>query len=306
MKKLLIILIVISFVGCNDNNNKKKTDTPITTADTSLLPIIDTTIIEDGIAPLADVGDVMAKSNKDKAEKQKKIKISCSFGHKKFNNRKRPIEEAPGGKKGKPVKPGTEPPPPPPPVPPSTATKVFYLNFFGKTISSTMWNSSGTFTVQDAGLAQIEIDQVTREVQAHYPEYNVRITLDKAVFDAAPLGQKVEVVITEDYQWYGQAGGVAYINSFFWSDGSPAFVFSLLLSYNPHYIAEAVSHEAGHTLGLYHQSDCVNGVNTVEYSYGKTMGNSYSVPIGLWVNGTNSMCIMQNDMNILQAALGLK
>lgn len=304
MKKLLIVLIVISFVGCNDNN-KKKTSTPITTADTSLLPIIDTTIIEDGIAPIAD--NVMAKKS-DKDDKQKKIKISCNPGQwKKFNNRKRPIEEAPGGKKGKPVKPGTEPPPPPPPTDPNPVyTNVIYINYFGKTVSNTMWNSSGTFTVQDAGLAQTEIDQVTREVQAHYPEYNVRITLDKAVYDAAAIGHKIEVVVTEDYQWYGQAGGVAYINSFFWTDGSPAFVFSLLLGYNAHYIAEAVSHEAGHTLGLRHQSDCVNGVNTVEYSYGKTMGNSYSVPIGLWVNGTNSFCQEQRDMDILQLALGLK
>lgn len=306
MKKLLIVLVVISFVSCNDNN-KKKTDTPITTSDTSLLPIIDTTIIEDGIAPLAE--DVAAKriDKEEKEKKQKKIKVSCNQGQwKKFNNKKRDIAEAPGGKKGKPVKPGTEPPPPPPPVPPTTTEGVIYINFFGKTISNTMWNTMGTLTVQDAGLAQVEIDQITNEVKAHFPAYNVRVTLDKAVYDAAPLGHKIEIIVTEDYQWYGQAGGVAYINSYFWSDGSPAFVFSLLLGYNPHYIAEAVSHEAGHTLGLEHQTDCVNGSVTVSYSYGKTMGNSYSVPIGLWVIGTNPFCTQQNDMNILQASLGLR
>ena len=170
-----------------------------------------------------------------------------------------------------------------------------------------MWNTSGTFTVQDAGLAQPEIDYITTQVRAHYPDYNVTITQDPAIYNAAPYGNKIEVVITEDYQWYGQAGGVAYINSFFWTDGSPAFVFSLLLNYNSHYIAEAVAHEAGHTLGLRHQSDCSNGVVTNQYSNGKTMGVSYYVQLGLWVTGTSSLsCAEQCDQCKLQTALGLK
>ncbi len=302
MKKLFSTLLIASLliVSCNDGD--KKTETTLVTPVSDTTRVIDTTITEPGDAPIAD--NAMAK-RADKGDKQKKEKISCGFNFKKFNNRKRPVEEAPGGKKGKPVKPGTEPPLPPQP-PTGGVTNVIYLNFFGKTIANTMWNVNGTFTVQDAGLAQPEIDYITAQVAAHYPDYNVRITLDKAVYDAAAFGHKVEVVITEDYQWYGQAGGVAYINSFFWTDGSPAFVFSLLLNYNSHYIAEAAAHEAGHTLGLRHQSDCTNGVLTNQYSNGKTMGVSYYSPIGLWVIGTNPFCTEQNDMNILQASLGLK
>jgi len=295
MKKLITIAIVFFFIGCNED---KKPGTTLVTPVADTTKVIDTTIIEPGDAPIIENVNARAKLKKDKE------KVSCGFNFKKFNNRKRPIEEAPGGKKGKPVKPGTEPPP----QPPTTGeVNVIYLNFFGKTISNTMWNVNGTFTVQDAGLAQPEIDYVTNQVRAHYPDYNVTITQDPAIYNAAPYGHKVEVVVTEDYQWYGQAGGVAYINSFFWTDGSPAFVFSLLLNYNSHYIAEAVAHEAGHTLGLRHQSDCSNGVVTNQYSNGKTMGVSYYVPLGIWVTGTSSLsCAEQCDPCKLQTALGLK
>lgn len=300
MKKLLFLFVVsASIFGCNPK--EKKPDTVLITPISDTTRVIDTTIIEPGIAPVVVIGD---ETFKKKEDKQKKEKISCGFGFKKLNTKKRPIEEAPGGKKGKPVKPGTEPPPPPPP--PGTSTNVIYVNFFGKDVINTMWNVNGPFSVQDAGLAQSEIDYTLAQVRLHYDPYNVVVTQDKAIFDAATIGHRVEIVVTEDWQWYGQAGGVAYINSFFWTDGSPAFVFSTLLSYNSHNIAEAIAHEAGHTLGLRHQSDCVNGVKTNEYSNGKTMGVSYYVPLGAWVIGTNSFCAEQNDNAILTTSVGVK
>jgi len=282
-------------IGCDFSGQPK--DDKVPREDTTVTPI-DTLIIEDGVPPT----DVNAKVKPNKKEK-----YVCSFGFKKLNSRKRPIEEAPGGKKGKPVKPGTEPPLPPlpPPTDPNPVySNVIYINYFGKNSNGGMW---GTVNVGDAGLAQPEIDYITTAVAAHFPDYNIRITQDKAIFDAAQIGHKIEVVVTEDWQWYGQCGGVAYINSFTWSDGSPAFVFSTLLSYNSHYIAEAIAHEAGHTLGLRHQSECVNGVKTVEYSYGKTMGNSYgSYPQGAWVIGVNPFCTTQDDNALLTAAVGRK
>lgn len=300
----MLVVVAISSTALQNCNPKPKGKVvqPVVQDTLSPLPIIDTTIIEDGTAP---VSDPTAK----KAEKEKKEKVSCAFGLKKFNNRKRPIEEAPGGIKGKPKKPTPPPPPPPPPDEPPTTNSggTIYLDFFGGTISGTMWNTNGVLTVGDAGLGQPEIDQVLINVKAHFPEYNVTVTADEAVFNSTPLGKRVRVIITETYQWFGQAGGVAYINSFFWTDNSPAFVFSLLLNYNAHNIGEAAAHEAGHTLGLRHQSDCSNGVVTNPYSNGKTMGVSYYVPLGVWWTGTSSLaCAIQDDRAKLTSAVGLK
>ena len=398
MKKLLFFLIPLLIIACNGD---QKPGTKLVTPASERSVVIDTTIFEDGEAPVADIPN--ARVNKE--EKQKKEKVSCGFGHHKFNTRKRPKEEAPGGAKGKPPK----PPKPPAPsgdttdpilggglsmsniftnrislswpaasdnvavtgydlyrngvkinlsnittlgfvdiglTPATTYTyyyvakdaagnysansptvtgrtlnsdgsgggggtpgdnNVIYLNFLGKTVANTMWNTSGTFTVGESGLVQGEIDYVAAQVRAHYTDFNVNVTTNKSEYDAAPFGRKIEIVITEDYQWYGQAGGVAYINSFFWTDGTPGFVFSLLLNYNTHNIAEAAAHEAGHTLGLRHQVDCENGVITSQYSYGKTMGVSYNVPLGIWFTGPSSLsCAIQNDVEKLTSALGLR
>lgn len=297
MKKIsLIALIAIILSSCNP---KQKQGSVLVTPITDTTKVIDTTIFEDEIASV----DPQSRSVK----KQKKEKVYCSFGFKKFNDRKRPIEEAPGGVKGKKPKP-TQPPTQPPVEPPTTATGgTIYLNFYGKEVSGTMWNTSGAFTVNDAGFSQPEIDQTVTQVKAHYADYNVTITTDESVFNAEQADRRVEIIITETYQWFGQAGGVAYIGSFTWSDNTPAFVFSLLLNYNVHNVAEAAAHEAGHTLGLRHQSDCSDGVVTNQYSAGKTMGVSYYVPIGLWVTGTSSMsCSEQNDREMLAAAVGVK
>lgn len=317
--KYITIIALIFFIACNPKQDKPKPVTPppvVVIADTiSTLPVIDTTIIEPGDAPIAD--NALTKGKPDKKVKEK---ISCGFGFKKFNNRKRPIEEAPGGVKGKPpkrppvVQPPTDPPTEPPVEPPTTYNNTIYLDFYGSTISSTMWNA-GSFTVSDAGLSQSEIDYVVSEVKIHYDPFTVNVTTDETVFNAAPIGHKIRIVITETYQWFGQAGGVAYVNSFFWTDGSPAFVFSLLLNYNGKNIAEAASHEAGHTLGLRHQSTCVDGVITSAYNWGSngyapTMGASYqAIPRGSWFpDGPTPLgcTIRQNDVAILTSAIGKK
>lgn len=307
MKKIIPFWPVMFFVVAvsaaiveSCNNGDKKPETKLIVTDTTR--IIDTTIIEPGVAPIAD--NTIARG---KADKTKKEKISCGFNFKKFNNRKRPIDEAPGGVKGKKPKPPVTPPPPPPDPPTTGSGGTIYLDFWGGTISNTMWNVSGSFTVSDAGFAQPEIDYVLNQVRLHYNPYDVVVTIDETVFNATPLGKRVRVLITETYQWYGQAGGVAYLNSFFWTDNSPAFVFSLLLNYNQHYVAEAAAHEAGHTLGLRHQSDCSGSIVVNQYSAGKTMGVSYYVPQGAWVTGTSSLsCMEQNDTQMITAAVGLK
>lgn len=231
----------------------------------------------------------------------------CDFGLKKFNTRKRPIEEAPGGVKGKPPKPKPEPPPQPPPT---GSGGTIFLDFWGGLVSGTMWNTNGDFTVTDSGLSQIEQDYVVASVKKHFEMLNVTVTDDVNVFNSTPIGRRIRCYITESWEWFGQAGGVAYINSFFWTDNSPCFVFSLLLSYSGHNIAEAASHEPGHTLGLRHQVTCQDGVITSQYNWGDglrapTMGASYDVPIGEWWVGPNSLGCnnIQDDLAILKTKL---
>jgi hypothetical protein len=293
MKKLLIPVISILLFACNPKQQKP---TVLITPVGDTTKVIDTTIIEDGPEPIT----TNAKVKPDHANKREKI--SCGFGIKHFNQRKRPIEEAPGGVHGKPTKGGgggtTG-------GGGSTGTGgTIYLDFWGGTISGTMWNTNGDLIIANSGLGQAEIDGVLSSVTQHYAPYNVSVTNDVNAYNATPVGRRIRVMITTSWEWFGQAGGVAYLNSFFWSDGSPAFVFSSLLGYNVHNIGEAASHEPGHSLSLRHQSDCDNGTLVNQYSLGKTMGNSYYVLLGAWVTGLNPFCAEQNDDAMLTTSIG--
>jgi hypothetical protein len=132
---------------------------------------------------------------------------------------------------------------------------------------------------------------------------------------AAPATQRMRVIVTTSSAWYSNsAGGVAFINSFSWGDDHPCFVFSALLNYNPKKIAEAASHEAGHTLGLYHQSqydvncnkltDYYAGQGTGEIGWAPIMGTGYNRNFTLWSNGPNSMgCTSyQSDLDVIVSA----
>jgi hypothetical protein len=190
------------------------------------------------------------------------------------------------------------------------ATATIYLDFDGETVSSPYWTST-PFYATPANLTTQQITSVFNRVAEDFRPFNLNITTDSAVFAASTPGKRQRIIITNYSSWYGNAGGVAYIPSFRWTNDVPGFVFSNLLASNANpdvnakRIAEASSHEAGHTLGLSHQrlfnSDCalVNeynpGIGSGETSWAPIMGNSYARTLTLWHNGTSSSCNSSQD-----------
>ena len=197
-----------------------------------------------------------------------------------------------------------------------TATAVIFLDFDGHTVAGTAWNYNGPIVCGASGLDNTKITTVYNSVAEDYRPFNVNVTTDSTKYLAAPLDKRIRVIITVSYSWYGLAGGVAFIGSFTWGDDTPCFVFSSLLNYSAKKISEASAHEAGHTLGLYHQStydaNCVKisdynyGQGTGEISWAPIMGVGYSRNSTTWYNGPNSYgCTSyQNDLNILTTSNG--
>ncbi len=194
----------------------------------------------------------------------------------------------------------------------SSANPVIYLDFDGQTISGTMWNVYGPFTCNSSGLDTTQIIEVFNRISEDFRPFNINITTSQLKYNQAPTNQRMRMVITTTYDWYGSgAGGVAYLNSFSWGDDTPAFVFSSLLGFNIKNIAEAASHELGHTLGLRHQStydkNCVKiseynwGTGAGEIGWAPIMGVSYNKNMTLWHNGPNSTSCnnYQSDLNII-------
>lgn len=197
-----------------------------------------------------------------------------------------------------------------------TSASVIYLDFNGQYVANTMWNVNGPINAAPANLTSEEIGLVFQRVAADFSPFNVTVTTDEAVYNAGNPAKRMRVVITESWEWYGQAGGVSYLNSFTWGTNTPCFVFSSLLGYNVKRIAEASSHEAGHTLGLRHQSVYdENGVKIAEYHWGQgsgeigwapIMGAAYNENLSLWHNGPNSLSAttMQDDVAKIAAVVG--
>ncbi|MES2468896.1 MAG: PKD domain-containing protein [Verrucomicrobiota bacterium] len=170
-------------------------------------------------------------------------------------------------------------------------SRVIYLDFNGHTTSSTSWNTNFTggaaFTTpvyntdgnassfSDGELANIQ--EIWKRVSEDYAAWDVDVTTEEPPLESLRKSTSTDtaygiriVIGGSSYQWLGGgAGGVAYLNSFGWNTDTPAFVFPDQLGNGfPKYVAEATSHEAGHTVALNHD--------------GKTDGTEYYTGTSAW------------------------
>ncbi len=192
-----------------------------------------------------------------------------------------------------------------------SARATIFLDFDGQYVTGSSWNWSGPITAQPSGFSADGITEIFNRVSEDYRIFNLNITTDSTVYAAAPKFQRMRVIITPTYQWYGGGvGGVAFVGSFTWGDNTPCWVFSGLLANNPKYVAEAVSHEAGHTLGLQHQSSYNTSCGKTEYNPGNGTGETSWAPImgvgyyrnlTTWHYGTNTYgcSYYQDDLAII-------
>jgi hypothetical protein len=190
------------------------------------------------------------------------------------------------------------------------ARATIFLDFDGQYVTGTSWNYTGPIDAKSSGLSSAAITEVFSRVSEDYRIFNINITTDSTVYEAAPIQQRMRVIITPTYQWYGSAGGVAKVGSFTWGDGTPCWVFASLLGNSTKNVAEAASHEAGHTLGLQHQSayteTCFKteynpGTGTGEISWAPIMGTGYEKNTTTWYNGKSVKGCnrYQNDIDVI-------
>jgi hypothetical protein len=258
-------------------------------------------------------------SNTNQTTTTQEQPTTCLFGQNSFNLTKRAaLNEQPlknphnsGGGSGSGGG-GTPPPPPPPP-----SSGVIYLDFDGQVVSGTNWNAGATINCAPANLTTVAMTNILYRVMNDYAPFNVTVTTDEAVYNAAPAALRMRVIVTESWEWFGQAGGTSFRGSFTWGNNTPCFVFSSLLNYNEKNIAEAASHEAGHTFGLRHQatyngtvmtSGYNNGIGSGETSWAPIMGCGYYRNLTVWHNGPSdvSSTSYQDEVPIITSVLGVR
>lgn len=214
------------------------------------------------------------------------------------------------------------------------AERTILLDFDGQTVTAPHWNSGApieaaaysfgdqtdeNFSVSD----RAAIYEIWKRVAEDFAAWDVNVTTqDPGAADLSmnwsvagdPHG--VRVVITPSYRWLSNQryGGVAYVGSFDANYDLPAWVFSSNLSNGAvKSVAEAASHEAGHTLGLYH--DGVDRVNsdgsrtTLDYYSGHgewapIMGIGYYRPVTQWSRGEyHGATNTEDDLSVIDGFL---
>lgn len=239
----------------------------------------------------------------------------------------------------------------------SGAAYTLYLNFGGFDFTGT-WGASGRTpgltpaydTNGNPGVFTAEeiqnIQTIWSRTAEKYTAFNINVTtVDPAVaagqagtdfsrqhyYESTP--KLMQTVIGGSNTWYSTgAGGVSYLGVAA-NGGNPggnggagsgfktnwAFTDDLGSGY-PKYVAEAVSHENGHALGLSHQAEWAAGnpptlVNP--YDYGTSTGNAIAPIMGVgydtdrstWRVGatpTNSSPTAQNDVLVIQNNPGMR
>lgn len=193
----------------------------------------------------------------------------------------------------------------------AAAAATVLLDFDGQVVKGTAWNWDEAIVAKPAALSSAIVTEVFNRVAEDFRIFSLNITTDSTVYKRAPATKRMRIIITPTSDWYGNSAGVSFVNSFTWGDDTPAWVFTRLLENKAKYIAEAASHEIGHTLGLQHQSTYNKSCELIaEYAAGKgsgeigwapIMGVGYYKNLTLWTVGTSveGCKIVQNDISIL-------
>ncbi|MFN5116757.1 MAG: zinc-dependent metalloprotease family protein [Cyanobacteriota bacterium] len=192
-----------------------------------------------------------------------------------------------------------------------TATRLIYLDFDGHTTTGTSWNNSTMGSSfyspaydidgNPASFSSSEltsIQQMWQRVASDFAPFDVDVTTQAPPLDwlkrssSSDTTYGMRVVITSYGPYSSSAGGVSFVGTFTASSDTPVFVYARSVLG----VAEASSHEVGHTLGLSHDgkgtSTYYGGHGSGETGWAPIMGSSYNRSVTTWdigqYTGTNN------------------
>lgn len=162
------------------------------------------------------------------------------------------------------------------------ASAVVFLDFEG---GPGPWVGWGNFAAQPANVSNAQIKEVWQRVAEDFQPFNINITTNRAVFEAAPRNSRQRVIVTPTNTAAPGAGGVAVIGSFNSTSDQVCWAFYTSGKAS----AEAISHEVGHTLGLSHDGKGSEGYygghGNDPVGWAPIMGVGYYKNLSQWSKG---------------------
>src|SRR5262245_24620426 len=154
------------------------------------------------------------------------------------------------------------------------AKHVIYLDFDGHTTTDTTWNNQSrpeivtpafdldgdptTFTADEL----VRIEAIWERVAEDYSPFDVDVTTEFPGLDrlqntgGSDDRWGIRAIVGGNGSWWGAVAGIAEIGSVDWDTDTGCLIFEDALPNGDEKVpAEAITHEAGHTLGLRHDGD---------------------------------------------------
>lgn len=185
------------------------------------------------------------------------------------------------------------------------ANRVIYLDFDGHIdntpgfwkdgAAAPPYNISGGDPAVFSTEERNRIIEIWQRVAEDFSMFDIDVTTEEPDIEAlrktsasdTQFGMRV-VIGGSGSDWFGNnVGGVALLSTFSAKEDVPCWVFPVGgTGFGAKNIAEAASHEVGHTLGLAHDGvEGGTGAYTGQGNWGPIMGVSYSRPISQWSKG---------------------
>ncbi len=211
------------------------------------------------------------------------------------------------------------------------AKRTIYLNFAGATLTGTAWNqSTGQSTITALpfdldgspyafGTSELQrIQYIWKRVAEDFSAFDVDVTTEPPPADRLTRSSSSDdvfgttVLITKRTFYSCSCGGVAYLTAF--DDTSdyykPALVFyDALGSGSEKYVADAITHEAGHNVGLAHDGTSSTGYYQGHGSgatgWAPIMGVGYYQQLVQWSKGEYAGANNTQDDYVVMQATGL-